>query len=354
MSTVKRRDVIVIALLLIGAGLALIPHHLVIDGNHPAIAVESFDDSANGGGSKTFPSDDTVQCHLRYYVSSQYEFPYVGRGFFIKDSASLIDLSSYQRMTIEVDPGRSDKFNCQLSFFVPGFSSMEAGPTQQVLLTPVLVKSGVTRYEYRFKELTTPQWWYQTNRVDEEKIPPLSYKKFAGISFSNHPLLEHDNEYTFLVKRVIFTKRYTKTALFLFGIALLYGVLLIFNRPKKAFVPYEPITLTAVDRDEERLLAYIGRHYTVRGLSLEDVSRETALSQSKVRTILRDTFSVSFKQYLNQLRISEAVRLIRETENPISEIGLSVGYKHVSTFNTSFKSLYGKSPSQLRNEERKA
>lgn len=347
----RKKDILIVSLLLICASLGFIPFSIHINGSNPLIILDNLNDANSGGKSIIKSVRDSQACDIEYFVSSKYVFPYVGRGFFIKDKASLLDLSSYQTMTIVVDPNKSDKFNCQLSFFVPEFSNLQDGSTQQVLLTPVLVKENQTHYRYNFKELPTPQWWYQTNNISEDSIPPLSYKQFAGISFSNHPLLPHDAEYELCVTEVIFTKRnYFISVIFSIS-ALLYSLFLfIIRKPKTIFVPFKPVTISTTSNDTETLLSYIGQHYMVYGLTLETVVHETALSQSRVRAILKEECNKSFKQYLNHLRISEAVRLIKNTDNPISEIALSVGYRHVSTFNTVFKSLYGKSPSQLRGE----
>lgn len=346
----KKEIAAILLLLMVSIG-ALFPRYLVLDGNSPIISVDTFNDVASGGNSKVLELRDSMECNIKYFVGSDHEFPYVGVGFFVTDSQELIDLSSYQKMIIEVDPQKSDKFNCQMAFFLPGFSSMEDGTTQQVLLTPVLVKPDQQKYEYNFKRLPTPQWWYQTNHISEDSVPPFSFKNFSGISFSNHPLFPRNKEYQIAVKKVIFKKRNYRLAVFSLILSILYGffILIRYSRKKvETFVPYKPVTLSDVSNEEERLLSYIGEMYTSIGLNLAQVTEETGLSEKKIRAILKDKMNSSFKQYLNQLRISEAVRLIKETDNPISEIALSVGYKHISTFNTVFKSLYGKSPTHLR------
>ena len=68
----------------------------------------------------------------------------------------------------------------------------------------------------------------------------------------------------------------------------------------------------------------------------------------KLQIILREEFSIHHKTLLNQARTQEAHRLLIETENPVSEIALAVGYSNVTHFNKVFKDQYSKTPSQIR------
>lgn len=77
--------------------------------------------------------------------------------------------------------------------------------------------------------------------------------------------------------------------------------------------------------------------------SLANLSKEAFCRFFKLRT--RKTFT----QYLQQLRISEAQKLLQETDLSITEIAFRVGYENLSYFNRSFKNLSGKTPREFRN-----
>lgn len=67
-------------------------------------------------------------------------------------------------------------------------------------------------------------------------------------------------------------------------------------------------------------------------------------------------FTKSFKAYmhdtpilhLNKLRISEAKRLIIETDMPLGEIAHEVGYKNFSTFTEAFQTILNMTPTQFK------
>lgn len=76
--------------------------------------------------------------------------------------------------------------------------------------------------------------------------------------------------------------------------------------------------------------------------STANLSKEAFCRFFKLRT--RKTFT----QYLIQLRINEAQKLLQETELGISEIAFQVGFENLSYFNRSFKSIVGISPREFR------
>lgn len=46
--------------------------------------------------------------------------------------------------------------------------------------------------------------------------------------------------------------------------------------------------------------------------------------------------------------MKEAARLIRETDNNLSELYVMVGYNNGNTFRRAFKKIYGVTPSSMR------
>ena len=76
--------------------------------------------------------------------------------------------------------------------------------------------------------------------------------------------------------------------------------------------------------------------------STANLSKEAFCRFFKLRT--RKTFT----QYVIQLRINEAQKLLVETDLGISEIAYRVGFENLSYFNRSFKNTTGRSPRSFR------
>lgn len=76
--------------------------------------------------------------------------------------------------------------------------------------------------------------------------------------------------------------------------------------------------------------------------SIANLSKEAFCRYFKLRT--RKTFT----QYLLQIRINEAQKLLQETDLGISEIAFQVGFENLSYFNRSFKKITGLTPRDFK------
>ena len=83
-------------------------------------------------------------------------------------------------------------------------------------------------------------------------------------------------------------------------------------------------------------------------VSLEETAGQANLSKEAFCRFFKLRTRKTFTQYLLQLRINEAQKLLQETDLGISEIAFRVGFENLSYFNRSFKSISGKSPREFR------
>lgn len=83
-------------------------------------------------------------------------------------------------------------------------------------------------------------------------------------------------------------------------------------------------------------------------LTIEDLSREVALSPFYLIRAFRHVYKQTPHQYLVGLRIARAKELLRNTDLSITEICVSVGYESLGSFSTLFRKVAGVSPSTYR------
>lgn len=93
---------------------------------------------------------------------------------------------------------------------------------------------------------------------------------------------------------------------------------------------------------------YIKRNYKDPSLCLNKISDEFQISESYFSHMFKEKTGVNFSTYLESIRISEAARLIQESDINLSELYLEVGYNNPTTFRRAFKKTYGVSPSTMR------
>jgi len=83
-------------------------------------------------------------------------------------------------------------------------------------------------------------------------------------------------------------------------------------------------------------------------LSIQELSRSVNLSQGRLRQLFREATGRSPMQYLKNLRMQHAERLLQTTFFSIKEITFLSGEKDVSHFVRYFKRQHGLTPSEFR------
>lgn len=98
--------------------------------------------------------------------------------------------------------------------------------------------------------------------------------------------------------------------------------------------------------------AYINNNYSD-DVTLESISERFFISPCYFSRTFKKFTGLSFTEYLNGVRIKEAQRLLATTDEPIGEIGFTVGYKNSTHFGRSFKAIVGMTPAQYRRIKKK-
>ncbi|HEY0891287.1 MAG TPA: helix-turn-helix transcriptional regulator [Nocardioides sp.] len=92
------------------------------------------------------------------------------------------------------------------------------------------------------------------------------------------------------------------------------------------------------------------RHYSDAEppIGVADMAAAAGLSQAHFARAFRDAFGVTPHGYLLTRRLERAAALLRETDRSVADICTAVGLSSVGSFTTSFKRMFGRSPSDYR------
>jgi AraC-like DNA-binding protein len=85
-------------------------------------------------------------------------------------------------------------------------------------------------------------------------------------------------------------------------------------------------------------------------ITFKDVAQLMSYSHSYFCRKFRDTFSMSFQQYLSQYRLSKARMFLAQGGMTVGQVAEQVGYRSVNFFSRSFRELYGCTPGQFQKE----
>lgn len=107
--------------------------------------------------------------------------------------------------------------------------------------------------------------------------------------------------------------------------------------------------LTAVRHDAvlDESIRFVREHYQ-ENFGLEQAAERAGLSSAYFSRLFREKTGSSFVEYLTNVRVEEAKRLLRSSDLKISEIGVRVGYPNPSYFIRVFTKKTGVSPQRYK------
>lgn len=89
-------------------------------------------------------------------------------------------------------------------------------------------------------------------------------------------------------------------------------------------------------------------------LDIEALAASVHLSRAHFIRSFRETFGETPHRYLQRRRLERAMALLRETDRPVTEICLDVGFTSLGTFSRTFHEIVGTSPRAYREREQAA
>lgn len=95
------------------------------------------------------------------------------------------------------------------------------------------------------------------------------------------------------------------------------------------------------------ILEYLRENYG-RQISVSDAAAMCGFSDSHFMKLFRELTGISFAQYVKQMRLEAAARLLKESGKRVGEIAEETGFRNLSYFTRSFEAQFRMSPSAYR------
>lgn len=333
--------------------LSLIP----LNGNN---YIFSYADSIEFDGSSTasLNTRNIKSVGFSFTLRKGVEYPYIGMGLNLTDEKAFYDLSKYEYLELVFDSTNVDLFVLSMDVNIEGFTNSSNYTTMGKLQKSIQIEPGSKKHRILLNDLKTPEWWFDDNKQVRGSFPhDISLSRVKNIGIINHVNNRFDFTYTMHISEMKLVHGKGNTAKTLYtclGFMLLITAgLFVKPRKEKKNLNYKKVTMTNYkDEEYERLVTFVGDNYTNPELSISMVSNNTGLSKAQIPELLQSRHSMMFKQYLNEIRVTEAKRLLKETDRQITEIAISVGYNYPSSFNRIFKQVTGTSPKIYRDEQK--
>ncbi|MES2738996.1 MAG: AraC family transcriptional regulator [Verrucomicrobiota bacterium] len=139
-------------------------------------------------------------------------------------------------------------------------------------------------------------------------------------------------------------------------VALKFHFMAVLFQMRRAFAAASSQSIPTTDRAvrEERLrrsLDYVSLH-AHESLSQPEAARAAGMSTSRFRAFFKETTGWGFAQYVRELRVERAAKLLRETDDSVATIAHMTGFADQSHLLRCFKGKHGDAPLAYRQRHR--
>jgi AraC-like DNA-binding protein len=283
-----------------------------------------------------------------------------------KGSPVLADLSAYDTMSFVARCSPANSLMFLASIHVEHLSQPGNFLTYLPVTTYFSCNEKGVPVSLDLKRLAIPEWWFQTPRRDlahqEYGLDRVARLVFGTTSQTRRGVPAHVE-----IDRLTLRGRDYASIGWLAGIVAAGWIAFavwFFRAHTRALrsnvdtqlkqdlplVAYRQLTLEPYrDKTKASVLEFIATNFTDPALDLERIVAATGANRTKVNTVLKSELGMTFTNYLNKLRLTEAARQLAENNDmTVAEIANAVGYANVSYFNKLFKEAYSCTPKAFR------
>lgn len=131
------------------------------------------------------------------------------------------------------------------------------------------------------------------------------------------------------------------------GLKLLYDQLQV--REPKAEQGRRKVVTDSTGEKLKNIISFINENYRS-DISREGLAAAVGMNPNYFSGQFREFTGKKINDYINELRIREAMELLKQGNVKIIDVALATGFDSLSTFNRAFKSCSGKTPTEYRLE----
>jgi len=322
--------------------------------------VQGISDRFQGGTSNVHIALLPAGIRFQYALGSAWRYPWAGINLRLADSSQTpLDLTRWHSLEVSVLTTNRAPLRIQLlsdDFPLVSGPRDSSHPIYHILeFSPSNIPIA-----FAWTDFQIPSWWRDQNqRQDVQRLDLLD--RLRSIEFHNGFTTtgEDSSSIDILKLDLVGPSRFLRGMGLL--IALIGGIWLLASwLPKRPPEPELSETASSAPgsvvlgdprlRQREIILQALREKFADPELSLESFAVSQGLSPRLVASLLKEATSLHFKGALNDLRLNEAARLLRESRANVSEIAFAVGFQNASHFGRAFRERFGRSPSDFRME----
>lgn len=323
------------------------------------VETNPYADNENKG--KSFVNSFEVkdkEINYAFTLKQGFPYPYAGISF-VPKGGFFKHMTRYDYVDFEITSKKEKELYIYLLAYEPTVYKEGDDVYLRHLKKVIPTQNRHEKVRVYLDEFKTAEWWYiQVDRFVHDMGAP-DFNNIRKLNISSVGTAPLDVMEEIQVKSIRFGTSYTPFFLWSAGFTSLYYLLiflvpLLLKRDPKAVTIVIPHRASEIqDKTESELdtcTKWFFEHYTDPDISLDKMALELGISSRKISDIINSNFKMSFKQYLNTMRLNEAKALLSQTDWPIKEIAMKVGFSNTSHFNRTFKQYQNMKPLEFRKD----
>lgn len=312
------------------------PHAIFTDKDHGG---QSFFDSRN--------VDRTVE--IAWELRPGAPYPFGGNQWNLRPNKdSLLDLSSFVGLEVVWRSARSLPIRWTLETHDPEISRPGIPLSLRFVQTERRPPREWTSELIPEADFSVPPWWFQTNRRMLDSLRMLS--RTVHLDLTNGESAPIGVPDSVQLRSVALLCRGERRP-FMLALLVPLGILgwyLVRKKAPTAVLPVQPLPQEIPIPVAQRVVVYLATNYARPELCLAMIAQEMSLSEAAVSAGVKEATGEGLRQHLSRLRLTEAARLVKESQMQMTEIAFRVGFSNAPHFNRQFRELWGCSPSEMR------
>jgi AraC-like DNA-binding protein len=308
--------------------------------------LSEFTDAKDGGGSISRIIEKGDDFCYKYELKPTTQFPFAGVTISPKRELDISDFD-YLECNWEVDTIKTIHV---LIYF--DFEQYE----ELFVLGEINAKPGRSQYQIPINSFDFPSWALKNRNISRTDLERLEITKINSIRFSNDIFQKVNQKDEICIKALQLGQYNHNQILIAIGLFVLgvFGHILVRKlKNVKIEISYKPAEVDSIQQknieqqETQEIINYINQNYTNSSLTLRSIRKAIKIPENKISLLIKKEFGISYKKYVNRLRIAEAKRLFRQAPDMrVNEVSDVVGFGGISTFNKVFKEETGMTPSE--------
>jgi AraC-like DNA-binding protein len=330
---------------------------------------KAFTDQSDGGNSE-ISAHANKGLTLNWTLKNKYEYPYVGWEWILINSPQKKDscktFKNFSRLEIEARSAKPTWVTLNLNTNTTTGISRLFSAQAQIQNKTILIQHS---------QFEIPEWFRAENKIDPSLIRS-SFEKICRIEFSLQDPSPTQGQIQ-IQKISVVQKGLLDLwipSLISLVLSLIWAITSLMRRKNKNNAYFEknaalpiPSSIDSIEKTHSpllqakedilplaetiRLKQVLENDFCDPNLTLESWAERAQTTPTRASKWLKHSFGQNFRSILNELRLKEAERWLKDTDEQIAQIATRCGYSNVTHFHRVFKEKHPISPREWRKSQ---